>query len=139
MPAVGSGEKATGMGHLQGIELMDGACQAAALTVQAMVVGRKQQVEACLTKGFEIGIGGTEGGIAAVGCSTQRYFEVAYGNIGLADNGLKQGEAGGVVIATISGAGSIELGTMLHQVAYKQQRQPLGLLSQEVDAAVEHQ
>ena len=74
---------------------------------------------------MEVFVGGAEGGITPVGASAQRHFQVADGDVGRLYLRADEGEAGRVVVGALRCAGGIDLRLMLHQVAHKQQRNPL--------------
>ena len=113
------------MGHTQRVHHGDGAFEALAVTVHAMVVGREQNVEACIDTGPQVFIGRTELRIAGVGLAAQRHLEVADGHVGPLNLVLHMGEALVVVVRAVTLQGSLDLRPMLHQVACDEQAEVL--------------
>ena len=98
----------------------EGALEAALAAVEAVVVGRAQDVEAGITQGIQVLVGGAELGVAAVGGTAQGDLEVAYGEVGTGNVWGHEGETVAVVVAAVGAACGINLCLVLHEVAYKQ-------------------
>ena len=95
--------------------------------VEAVVVGREQQVKAAFLQLPGILIGGTEAGIARVGPAAKRGLQVHYGIVGRLDVGFKQSEAGRVVVGAVALQGGFVLRCVLHGIAGKEQVDAVGL------------
>ena len=70
------------MGHVEGVHHEDGALEACAMAVDAVVVGREEDVEAGIDDGLQVLVGSTELGIAGVGLAAEGDLEVGDGDVG---------------------------------------------------------
>ena len=111
----------------QAVENAEGAFQAVAASVHAVVVGRSHDVETRLFGTGSQRIGSRELGIAAVGLAVEWHLEVDNGQVGALNIRLDVAEAGRIVVAAVGLLGSVDLRHVTHQVAGKDNLHTLSL------------
>ena len=104
--------------RMQGIQQVCGPLQSSFSSVEAMVVGGEQYVESGILDRIQEFIGSAERRVASVRFAAQCYFQVADGDVCLADFCLYVLEAVRIVVA-FAGLGCLYLRIVLHQVTNK--------------------
>lgn len=89
------------------------------MPVQAMVVGCKHEVKACIGQCVEIAVRGTEHRITGVGGASERSLQIHYREVGRFDVGLYGVKTPVIAVRTVRTLCGIKLSLMLHSVPGK--------------------
>ena len=109
------------MGHVEGVHHEDGALEACAMAVDAVVVGCEEDVEAGIDDGLQVLVGRTELGIAGVGLAAEGDLEVGDGDVGTLHLRAYACEALVVVVRSVALECCLDLRPMLHEVASEEE------------------